>query len=486
MVSERAWQLRALLTLAPLAVLVLYVETMVVPALPVIATEFGVSLAETSWILTIYLLTGAAAPPVIGRLGDIYGKKRVLLILLAAYNASLVASFLAPSLGALVATRAVQGFGFTMFPLAFGIIRDEYGPHRMAVAQGVISTMFGLGGALGLFVGSWITEQYGWRTTYESILPFGVLLFVAAWFLVRDTGAKQRVPIDYPGAALLMAAVLPLLYAIVRVDTWGGFGDARFWVFVGAGAFFAALFAWRMVAAKAPLMRMELLADRDILLTNVLGIGIGFGMFTLFQTLPGLIQTPQPVGFGGSVFLAGLTQLPMSLATLVSGPLNGFVVHRMGPKRPLSIGMFGVVAAFGSLVAFHDVLWHIMVAMALFGWAISMTMVASINLILIATPRTHLGVSSAMNQTFRITGGSLGPAVAAYFLAAYTQPLEFRGVTQALPTEFAYVVTFAVAGAVVLAGAVLSFFLTDRRPGEEVPTEVPSAVEEPSVAGGEG
>jgi MFS family permease len=473
---EYAHPWRTLAVLAPVPILIIYVETMIIPALPILAREFDVPLADTSWVITVFLLVGASTSPVLGRLGDIHGKKRLLLVIMGVYTASLLAAAYAPNLGTLILLRAVQGTGFAMMPITLGIVRDIFPPRKMGVAQGVISTMFGVGGSLGLFAGASITQSFGWRTTYTSILPFAVLLFLAILLVVKPSGVRHRVRIDYAGAALLMATILPLLYAIVRLPEWGP-GDARVWILAAAFAFFAALFLAHERRAKAPLIDLKLLRNRDILVTNLVAVTVGFGMFTLFQTLPALVQTPRPAGFGGTVFQAGLVQLPSSLMTLATGPLNGWIVARVGPKRPLLWGLAGMAGSFYLLWAFHVSLVQLALIMILFGAAISLTMVSSINMIILASPRQHTGGSTAMNQTFRTVGGTLGPAVAAFYFAALTVQVFVDGRVETVPSSFAFGIIFLTAALALTAGLLVGTRLSNRQAGEEEPVAAPGAPE---------
>jgi MFS family permease len=175
-IPSSAWKVLAVL--ASLATMAMYAETMLIPAIPDLIRDFDVSYSMSSWILTAYLISGAVMTPIAGKLADIYGKKKVLLGVLAAYIIGLAMAGFSPNIYFMIAARAVQGVGMAMFVIAFGIIRDQFPREKLSIGQGVISSMFASGAVLGLLLGGFIIQNYGWQATFLSAIPIAIVLFV--------------------------------------------------------------------------------------------------------------------------------------------------------------------------------------------------------------------------------------------------------------------------------------------------------------------
>ncbi|HTT26489.1 MAG TPA: MFS transporter, partial [Thermoplasmata archaeon] len=231
---SRTAQNEVLATLAVAALMVMYVETMIVPAIPRFITFYnGAPLSTVAWILTAYLLVGVVATPIIAKLGDIYGKKKLLLAVLLVYAAAVSVAGFTPQIAdaagisranaiyVLIFVRGIQGIGVGMFPLAFALVGEVFPPEKVAQAQGTISAMFAVGAALGLLGGAWITQNFGWQVTYHSIIPLAIAAPIVVFFVLRESRYKHEVPVDVPGALLLGGALGAFLVGISQGPTWG-------------------------------------------------------------------------------------------------------------------------------------------------------------------------------------------------------------------------------------------------------------------------
>jgi EmrB/QacA subfamily drug resistance transporter len=435
-------------TLAVLAVAALsyaLLQTMVAPALPAIQRELDTTTTAVTWVLTVYLLTASIATPVLGRLGDIFGKERMLVVVLCVFAIGSIVAALSHSIEMLVAGRAIQGAGGAIFPLAFGIIRDEFPAERVATGIGLISATFGIGGGGGLVLSGLIVDHL----SYEWIFWFGfavVLVAIAATHLyVPESPVKAPARIDYAGAALLSAGLVCLLLALSEGGRWG-WGSPEIAGLFAAAATLLAVWVRFEQRVSEPLVDIGLLRARAVWPTNLTAFLTGFGMFGSFILIPQFVQTPESAGygFGADVTGAGLFMLPSTVVMLVAGPLAGALAGRVGSKVPLLFGTAVTVVSFAFLALAHSEPWHVIAAVTLLGLGIGMSFASMANLIVSAVPQTQTGEATGMNTIMRTVGGAFGGQLAAVILA------EHVSAGSAFPAEAGFSTAFAV-GAIALA-----------------------------------
>jgi EmrB/QacA subfamily drug resistance transporter len=411
-VSERQPRQHYNVTLAVLGISALayaVAQTMVVPALPEIQHDLGVSPTQVTWVLTVYLLGASVATPIVGRLGDMYGKERMLLVALSLFGVGLLVSALSHSLGLLVAGRAIQGLGGAVFPLAFGIIRDEFPREKVATGIGLISAIFGIGGGAGLILSGLIVD----RLPYEWIFWLALLVVVAAaimtWLYVPESPIRAPARIDWLGAMLMTLGLVLLLLGVSEGNEWG-WSSERIVALLGAGVAVLALWTWFESRADHPLVDMRMMRRRGVWTTNVTALLVGFGMFGAFILTPRLVETPTATGygFGASVSEAGLFMLPSTLVMLIAGPVAGWLGSRVGSRVPVLIGTACAGAGFVWLALAHSEPWQILVGLGVLGLGIGFSFAAMANVIVEAVEPTETGVATGMNTIMRMTGGSLG------------------------------------------------------------------------------
>src|ERR671922_230242 len=308
----------AVLALAALAYALL--QTMVAPALPEIQHELGASTTSVTWVLTVYLLTASVATPILGRLGDMFGKERTLVAVLALFALGSLISAISHSLPLLVAGRAVQGAGGAVFPLAFGIIRDEFPRERVATGIGLISATFGIGGGAGLALSGVIVDHLSYRWIFWFGLVAVAVAMVTTHLFVPESPVKSPARIDWTGAALLSAGLVCMLLAVSQGNDWG-WDSARIVGLFAAAAVIFLLWVRFERRQPEPLVDIELLRRQGVWTTNLTGLLIGFGMFGSFILIPQFVQTPEQAGygFGADVTAAGLFLLPAAAVKLVAG-----------------------------------------------------------------------------------------------------------------------------------------------------------------------
>ena len=447
-------------------------QTMVVPALPEIQRQLDTSATAVTFVLTGYLLTAAVATPIMGRLGDMFGKNRLLVVTLAVFGLGSLVSALSGSIEVLIAGRAIQGVGGAVFPLSFGIIRDEFPPERVSTGIGLISATFGIGGGAGLVLSGVIVDRldYEWIFWLALIVVSGAI--VAARRFIPESPVKSPARIDWIGAALLSAGLVALLVAVSEGNSWG-WGSVRV---VSLFAFAAAvLLAWigYEQRVREPLVEMRMMRNRAVLTTNLTGLLVGFGMFGSFILVPQFVQIPTSAGFGfgASVTEAGLYMLPSAATLLVAAPLAGWLGGRIGSKLPLQVGTAIAAAAFVFLALVHDEPWSIYVGTSLFGLGIGFSFASMANLIVEAVDQRHTGVATGINTIMRLIGGSIGGQVAAAIVAGHVA-------ATGLPEESGFTAAFVMSAVGVGAAFVLTFWIPGRpqpapvaaRPVSETPS----------------
>jgi EmrB/QacA subfamily drug resistance transporter len=454
----------AILTLAGIAYALQ--QTMVIPALPALQRDLHTSTTWVTWVLTIFLLVASVATPILGKLGDQYGKERLLVISLTIFLAGSVVAACAWNIWVLILARAIQGAGGAVFPLSFGIIRDEFPREKVGVAIGLVSAVFGIGGGFGIVLSGLIVDNASWRWLFIvgalTIAPAAVLVHL----YVPESPIKTASRVDVLGAILLSGGLVALLLALTEGEDWGwtsarilGLGAASLALLVGWG--------WAELRVDEPMVDMRMLARREVLFTNLTALIAGFAMFGSFVLIPIFVETPRGLsgsiqhavhyGFDASATKAGLYLLPSSITLLFAGPIAGLIGRRIGSKWPLAAGMALVAAAAGSLAVWHDEPWQILAAMPVLGVGVGFAFAAMATLITEAVRPTETGVATGMNTVMRTVGGVIGGEMGAALLAAHTIPG-----TNA-PSVVGFEIAFAISAVAALVGAGVAVFVTPPR-----------------------
>lgn len=444
---------RILALLAVVATSYVLQQTLVVPALPHLQRDLDTTTTWVTWVFTGFLLTSAVATPLLGKLGDTYGKRRLLLISMGVFAAGTVASALSTSIWMLIASRGLQGAGGAIFPLAFGIVRDELRPHRVGLGLGLLSATFGVGGGVGLVMSGVILDHLDWPWLFW----IGAVPVVAAlglvWRAIPESPVRTPARLDVPGAVTLSASLVALLVALSEGRSWGWGSPA---VLGLIGAALALAVAWVVIELRVPepMVDVRMMRAPAVLWTNVAAFLTGFAMFGTFLLVPTFVQLPSGLpadlaarvdfGLGASVVTAGLILLPSSLAMLVVGPLGGLAEHRVGARVVCATGLVTLAAGGVLLAVAHSGTPQVVVAMSLVGIGVGLAYAMLAKLIVDAVPMEVTGVAMGMNTVMRTVGGVIGGQVGAAILSAVT----LSGT--AVPAEGAFTVTFLIASAAAL------------------------------------
>jgi EmrB/QacA subfamily drug resistance transporter len=438
-------------------------QTAIIPALGDIARSLHASTSATAWALTGYLLSAAVLTPVFGRLGDMFGERRMLVISLALFAAGGVLAALSPNLGLVIAGRVVQGAGGGVFPLCFAIVREEFPPERRAGSVGLLSAIVGLGAGLGLVGGGLLTDYASWRWIFWAGTIMAAAAALGAQVLVPEAPERTPGKVDVLGAVILAVGLVAPLVAISQAGSWG-WGSARTIGLIIAGLAVLAGFVAVEARVASPLVHVPTLASRTVLITNVSTLLVGFGMFGAFLVIPVLAETPvaSGYGFGVDAVRAGLILVPGCVVMLMVSPLAGQLGKRVGNKTVLVLGGVVAAAGLGMLAIRHGSQGEVLGWNMLLFVGIGLVFTALPNLIIDAVPAERTGEATGVNALVRSIGLAVGSQVVASILAS--------GVTAAhpLPAEPSYTVAFTVGavGALVAGAVALAVPRAARQPAE--------------------
>jgi MFS family permease len=473
-IPASAW--RVLAVLSSIATMVMYAETMLIPALPDLINEFSVSYSMSSWILSAYLIPGAVMTPIAGKLSDIYGRKKVLLVIMAIYAIGIAMAGFVEDIYLLFVSRAIQGIGISMFVIAFSIIRDQFPREKISIGQGIISSMFASGAVVGLLMGGFIVSNFGWRATFLSAVPITIVLFITIWrFNYNAKPGPDKVKpyvsktVDMKGAITLAVFVTSFLIALTLVETGQGFNLGNMALFLSAGGVSLAVFIVIERRSKEPLIDLHLIVNKVILPANLIIMVVGFSMFMVFQTIPLLVRNPIPLGFGGDATTVSYIQLPFAIVLLVFGPTSGLIVSKLGSVKPIIMGTAITAAGFFGLVAFHQDLLAVAVNLAILSTGLSLTNVGAMNVTILATPPEFTGMSLGMNNLLRILGSSVGPALAGVYMQMFQSTVQVAGTQMVFPSMQAYSVIFLTAMVLSIFSITLAFYLKRRLAKMSIP-----------------
>jgi len=465
-VSRHAWLTLGILSSTLLTVF--FSETMLLPAIPEIIKDFNISYGTAAWIFSAYLIVAAVMTPVAGRLSDLYGKKRVLLILLATYIVGVTAGGFTNNISFLLATRIIQGVGLAAVPAAFSLLRDTFPPQKLAMAIGVFGSAYSAGSVVGLLVGASIIQSFGWHATFLAIIPFAALVtLLIARFVkenklqaestVQDYNPERKrglLPIDIKGILALSATIASFLVALTLIQI--GVSAASLPSIIGSFAASAiSLIAFIAIERRvlAPFVDLRLLKHKILLPTYIMVIAAGITMFLIYPTIVQLVRSPVPLGFGGSAVDAAHVQLPFMVMFLIFAGITPFIINRIGSIKPTIIG--SVISLFGGigLTLFHSSGLDVSVSLAVIASGLSLTMTSLWNVIVSSSPKEFTGISVGVGALLLFIGMAIGPAMAGIYMANHDTAQEHVS----YPAQASYNYVFLTAG--LLSAVSLGFAL---------------------------
>ena len=421
-------------------------QSLVAPALSTIGRDLDVSTSNASWILTAYLLSASVLTPVLGRLGDMVGKRKILIVVLSLLLVGTLLAALAPNLAVLIAGRALQGAAGAVMPLSIGIVRDELPRERVSVTIGLLSAIFGIGAGVGIVAAGPIVQHLSWHWLFWFPLALVVIALLGVIFGMPESPVRTPGRLDLLGTAILSVSLVSLLLAITEGETWGWSSDKTLGL-LALGAVALVVFVLVERRVREPLIDVRLFKIRGVWTAHVVALVFGFAMFGTFVLVPTLLQLPAATGFGfgKTVSQSGLFLLPTVVMMVIAGPVAGILVRKVGPKTPMLLGALSVTAAFVLPAISHVHLWQVVVSGLLTGIGIGLALAALSNAIIETVPAGQTGEAIGANTIARTIGSSIGTAVIAALISSHATP-------QGLPNDDAFTIGFWVcAGVAVLA-----------------------------------
>lgn len=417
-------------------------QSLVAPALGTIGQDLGVSTSDASWVLTAYLLSASVLTPILGRLGDMVGKRKVLIVVLSLLLVGAVVAAMAPNLGVLIVGRILQGAAGAVMPLSIGIVRDELPKERVSVTIGLLSAIFGIGAGVGIVAAGPIVEALSWHWLFWLPAILVVIALLGAIFGMPESPVRTPGRLDLLGTGILSISLVSLLLAISEGANWG-WGDGKTVGLLILGGVLLLVFVFVELRVAEPLIDGRLFAHRGVWTAHIVALAFGFAMFGTFILVPTLLQLPTVLGygFGKSVSEAGLYLLPTVVAMVISGVVAGALIRKIGPKIPLILGGLAVTAAFVIPALGHAEEWQILLSGVLTGIGIGMALAACSNAIVESVPAAQTGEAISANTVIRTVGSSIGTAVIAALISGNVTP-------QGAPTDDAFTIGFWVSAAV--------------------------------------
>ncbi|MFG3151039.1 MFS transporter [Streptomyces sp. NPDC048219] len=447
--------------LAFAGIVVAVMQTLLVPVIKDLPRLLDTTPSNATWVLTSTLLSGAVATPIMGRLGDLYGKRRMLIVSLSVMVVGALVSAFTDALLPMIVGRTLQGFAMGAIPLGIGLMRDMLPRERLGSAMALMSSSIGVGGGLALPAAAMVAQHTDWHALFYGAAGLGVLSIALTLLVVPESPLRAKGSFDLPGALGLTAGLVLFLLPITKGSDWGWGSATTLGLFAAA---VAVLLLWGLMELRvaAPLVDLRTTARREVLLTNLASIMVGVAFYVVSLVLPQLLQLPSATGYGlgRSMVVAGLCVAPLGLTMMFTAPVYARLSARYGPRTTLIIGLVVIAVGYGGGLGLMSAAWQTVVTSVLLGAGIGLAYSSLPALIVGAVPASETGAANGLNTLMRSIGTSVSSAVIGMVLANTSTTVG--GV--AIPTMRGFRISFLIATAAVAAGLALAFFLPRRRP----------------------
>ncbi|MBK6016487.1 MFS transporter [Streptomyces sp. MBT53] len=457
--------------LAFAGIVVSLMQTLVIPIVPELPRLLDASASNTAWAVTATLLAAAVATPVIGRLGDMYGKRRMLLVSTVLLIAGSVVCALSDSVIPMIAGRALQGLAAGVIPLGISIMRDVLPAERLAGATALMSASLGVGGALGLPSSAFIADNFDWHVLFWTSAALGAVALALVLILVPESEVRTGGRFDLIGAFGMAVGLICLLLAVSKGSDWGWTSAPTIGLFATTIVVLP-VWGYYELRTSQPLVDLRTTARRQVLVTNLASVAIGFSMFAMSLVLPQVLQLPEATGYGlgKSMLAVGLVLAPQGLVMMTMSAVSARVTKAKGPKTTLMCGAVIVAAGYSLSLVLMSEVWHITLIACTIGAGIGFAYGAMPALIMDAVPPSETAAANSLNTLMRSIGTSFASAIAGVVLAQMTT--GFGG--HQLPAENGFKVVMAIGAGSALVAFVIASFIPRRH----------TAVGEPSAADG--
>lgn len=436
-------------------------QTLVIPLIAELPRLLGASIADTSWVITATLLASAVSIPIAGRLGDMYGKRHLLLVSLGLLVVGSVVCGLSDSLVPMILGRVLQGMAAGVIPLGISLMRDQLPAERLGSATALMSASLGVGGALGLPAAAILAESTDWHVLFWTSAALGVVAVGLVLRFVLPSAEPPGGRFDLVGAAGLSTVLVCVLLAISKGADWGWTSWITGGLFLGAIGV-ALLWGWWELRVEQPLVDLRTTARHQVLLTNLASIAFGFAMFAMSLVVPQVVQLPVASGhgFGQSMVVVGLVMAPSGLVMMAMAPVSARISRKRGPKATLMLGAVVVAVGYGLGIVLMSALWQLVLVTAVIGCGIGLAYGAMPTLVMASVPVSETAAANSLNTLMRSIGTSTASALSGAILAQLTMRLG----TTTIPSAAGFRTVLAVAVGAALIALLLAALLRGGRP----------------------
>ncbi|MGV9345250.1 MFS transporter [Streptomyces spiralis] len=459
--------------LAFAGIVVAVMQTLLVPVIKDLPQLLNTSPSNATWVLTSTLLSGAVATPIMGRLGDLYGKRRMLITSLAVMVIGALISAFTSALLPMIVGRTLQGFAMGAIPLGIGLMRDMLPREKLGSAMALMSSSIGVGGGLALPAAALVAQHTDWHALFYGAAGLGVLSIALTLLTVPESPMRAEGSFDLLGALGLSAGLVLFLLPITKGSDWGWSSATTLGLFAAA---VVVLLLWGLLELRvaAPLVDLRTTARREVLLTNLASIMVGVAFYVVSLVLPQLLQLPTATGYGlgQSMVVAGLCVAPLGLTMMFTAPVYARLSARYGPKVTLILGLLIIAIGYGGGLGLMSAAWQTVVTSVMLGAGIGLAYSSLPALIVGAVPASETGAANGLNTLMRSIGTSVSSAVVGMVLANTAD--HVGGV--AVPTMHGFRVSFLIATAAVALGLLLALFLP--RPNRQAASQLRASSEE--------
>jgi MFS family permease len=457
-------------TLALTGLIAAFMQTLVTPIIPQLPAFLGSTTADATWVLTSTLLAAAISTPISGRLGDMYGKRRIVLVLLALMVGGSIVSALSNSLIPMIIGRVFQGFGLGVIALGISILRDVIHPKNLGGAVALVSATLGVGGAIGLPVAAVIAQNLDYHYLFwlAAILALVAIVLVATIIPVSTLRAGGS--FDFLGAVGFAVGLVGILLAVSKGTEWGWASPLTLGL-LGGGI--AVLVGWGFIELRTTdaLVDLRVAARRPVLLTNLASISVGFAFFITTAALPVLLEAPKTtgVGLGQTLIVSSLCLMPLGLVMFFMSPVAARLSNSRGPRTSLILGGVIITIAFAVAVWLHSEIWHVILVSTIVGFGVGFAYSAMPTLIMHVVPATETAAANGLNSVMRTLGSTVAATAVGLVLASHLAVSGGIGI----PTTEAFRIVFAMGSAVALVGVVIAAFIPRREPRYATTASIP-------------
>ncbi|MER7977741.1 MFS transporter [Streptomyces sp. NPDC095817] len=467
-------------TLAFAGTVAAIMQTLVTPLIAELPQILHTTPANSAWVITVTLLVAAVCVPVSGRLGDLLGKRRMLLACSVPLAVGSVVCALSSSVTPMIVGRGLQGMGMGIVPLGIALLRDVVPAEKLSSSIALVSASMGIGGGLGLPISAAVAQYANWRVLFWGSAVLAVVIGTLIWFLVPDVPASAKGQrFDALGALGLGVGLVCLLLGVSKGADWGWGSATTLGLLVGAVVVLVAWGAWEL-RTRDPLVDLRTTGRPRVLLTNVASIFVGFGMYASMLIIPQLLQFPEATGYGlgQSMLAAGLWMAPGGIMMMIVSPFGGKLTDARGPKFTLVCGVLIIALGYGLSLVLMSTAWGLMLVGMVVSSGVGLAYGSMPALIMSSVPLSETAAANGFNTLMRSLGTSVGSAVVGVVLAQMTTTAGGYTFT----SENGFRTGLVVGGCVALVAAAIAAVIPAVRATAGTDTAGPTAAPEVTAA----